>query len=59
MPDDVLVMGWGNHPFARFMEPPLSTLLLPSQEVARRATRRLLDRIERKRRRSGGGTICA
>ncbi len=45
VPDDVLVMGWGNHPFTRFMEPPLSTLLLPFQEVAQRATRRLLDRI--------------
>jgi len=46
IPEDVMVMGWGNHPFTRFMEPPLSTLLLPFQEVARRATRRLLDRIE-------------
>lgn len=54
VPRDVLVMGWGNHPFTRFMEPPLTTLLLPYQEVARRATRRLLDRIENKIR---GGTI--
>jgi LacI family transcriptional regulator len=46
VPEDVLVMGWGNHPFTRFMDPPLSTLLLPFQEVARRATRRLLDRIQ-------------
>lgn len=46
IPDDVLVMGWGNHPFTRFMDPPLSTLLLPFEEVARRATRRLLDRIQ-------------
>ncbi|MBN8842278.1 MAG: LacI family DNA-binding transcriptional regulator [Sphingomonadales bacterium] len=46
VPGDVLVMGWGNHPFTRFMNPPLSTLLLPFQEVASRATRRLLDRIE-------------
>lgn len=46
VPGDVLVMGWGNHPFTRFMEPALSTLLLPSQDVASRATRRLLDRIE-------------
>jgi LacI family transcriptional regulator len=46
VPQDVLVMGWGNHPFTRFMDPPLSTLLLPFEEVARRATRRLLDRIE-------------
>jgi LacI family transcriptional regulator len=46
VPDDALVMGWGNDPFTRFMEPPLSTLLLPFQEVARRATRRLLERIQ-------------
>ncbi len=46
VPRDVMVMGWGNHPFTRFMEPPLSTLALPYQEVARRATRRLLERIE-------------
>ncbi|HWK35242.1 LacI family DNA-binding transcriptional regulator [Sphingomonas sp.] len=46
VPDDVMVMGWGNHPFTRFMDPPLSTLLLPFQEVARRATSRLLDRIQ-------------
>jgi LacI family transcriptional regulator len=45
IPEDVMVMGWGNHPFTRFMAPPLSTLLLPFQEVASRATRRLLDRI--------------
>ena len=46
VPDDVLVMGWGNHPFTRLMDPPLSTLLLPFEEVARRAVRRLLDRIQ-------------
>lgn len=46
VPHDTMVMGWGNHPFTRFMEPPLSTLLLPFQEVASRATRRLLNRIE-------------
>jgi len=46
VPRDVLVVGWGNQPFTRFMEPPLSTLALPYEEVARRATRRLLDRIE-------------
>ena len=46
IPDDVLVMGGGNHPFTRFMDPPLSTLILPFEEVARRATRRLLDHIQ-------------
>ncbi len=46
VPDDVLVIGWGNRPFTRFMEPPLSTLALPYEEVALRATRRLLQLIE-------------
>lgn len=46
VPADVLVTGWGNDPFTRFMEPPLSTLFLPFEEVARRATRRLLDLIQ-------------
>ena len=45
VPNDVLVMGWGNHPFTRYMDPPLSTLVLPFQEVAQRATDRLLERI--------------
>ncbi|WP_284253118.1 LacI family DNA-binding transcriptional regulator [Pseudolysinimonas kribbensis] len=41
IPEDVLVMGWGDYAFARFLDPPLSTLRLPSIEVARRATARL------------------
>lgn len=41
IPEDVLVMGWGDYAFARFLDPPLSTLRLPSVEVARRATTRL------------------
>jgi LacI family transcriptional regulator len=46
VPDDVMVMGWGDYPFSRFLDPPLSTLRLPSVEVARRATRRLQDLID-------------
>lgn len=42
VPDDVLVIGWGDYPFSRFIDPPLSTLRLPSVEVARRASTRLL-----------------
>jgi LacI family transcriptional regulator len=41
IPEDVLVMGWGDYAFARYLDPPLSTLRLPSIEVARRATARL------------------
>ncbi|MHA7984665.1 LacI family DNA-binding transcriptional regulator [Rathayibacter sp. CAU 1779] len=42
IPEDVLVIGWGDYPFSRFLDPPLSTLRLPSAEVARRSTSRLL-----------------
>jgi LacI family transcriptional regulator len=46
VPEDILVMGWGDYPFSRFLDPPLSTLRLPSIEVARRATSRLDDLIK-------------
>lgn len=45
VPEDVLVMGWGDYPFSRFLDPPLSTVRLPALEVARAATNRLLDLI--------------
>lgn len=46
VPNDMLVMGWGDYAFSRFLDPPLSTLKLPSAEVARRAASRLFDRLE-------------
>jgi LacI family transcriptional regulator len=46
VPDDVLVMGGGDYPFSRYLDPPLSTLQLPTVEVARRAARRLQDKID-------------
>lgn len=46
IPEDVMVVGWGDYPFARFLDPPLSTLRLPSVEVARRASRRLLSLLD-------------
>lgn len=45
VPHDVMVMGWGDYPFSRYLDPPLSTLRLPSAEVGRRATKLLLDRL--------------
>jgi LacI family transcriptional regulator len=42
IPEDVIVAGWGDYPFARYMDPPLTTLRLPSAEIARRAGARLL-----------------
>jgi LacI family transcriptional regulator len=46
IPDDIMVMGWGDYPFSRYLDPPLSTLSMPNQEVARRASRLLLARLE-------------
>ncbi len=46
VPDDIMVMGWGDSPVSRFLDPSLSTLRLPSVEVARRTTRRLQDLID-------------
>jgi LacI family transcriptional regulator, galactose operon repressor len=46
IPEDVLVIGWGDYPFSRFLDPPLSTLRLPAIEVARQATSRLLALID-------------
>lgn len=43
VPHDVMVIGWGDYPFARYLDPPLSTVRLPAFDVARRATSRLLD----------------
>jgi LacI family transcriptional regulator len=42
VPDDVLVVGWGDYPFSRYLDAPLTTLRLPSAEIARRASTRLL-----------------
>jgi LacI family transcriptional regulator len=46
IPEDVMVMGWGDYTFARYLDPPLSSLQIPSTEIARRAIRRLLERLE-------------
>lgn len=46
IPEDVLIIGWGDYPFSRFLDPPLSTLRLPSVEVARRASTRLLQLLD-------------
>ncbi|MGO1849978.1 LacI family DNA-binding transcriptional regulator [Microbacterium sp.] len=42
IPEDILIIGWGDYPFSRYMDPPLSTVRLPVIDVARHATARLL-----------------
>lgn len=44
-PEDTLVVGFGDYPFAEFLEPPLSTVRLPAGEVGRTAVDLLLHRI--------------
>lgn len=44
-PEDTLVVGYGDHPFAEFLNPALSTVRLPAAEVARVATELLLRRL--------------
>lgn len=46
MPEDTLVIGWGDYPFSRFLDPPLATVRLPAIDIARRAIGRLLALIE-------------
>lgn len=46
VPEDVMVIGWGDYPFSRYLDPPLSTVRLPAAEVARRATSRMLSLLD-------------
>jgi LacI family transcriptional regulator len=46
VPDDVVVIGWGDYPFSRYLDPPLSTLRLPAVDVARLAPTRLLSLLD-------------
>ena len=46
VPTDAMVMGWGNYPFTLFMEPSLSTIVMPTDQIARGAVARLLARLD-------------
>ena len=43
VPKDISIMGYDDHELARYTHPPLSTLLLPSYEMGRRAADLLID----------------
>ncbi len=43
VPRDISIMGYDDHELARYTHPPLSTLLLPSYEMGRRAADLLID----------------
>jgi LacI family transcriptional regulator len=50
VPTDIAVMGYGDHPFAAYLDPPLSSVQLPSAEVGSTAVNMLLRRLNAKRR---------
>jgi LacI family transcriptional regulator len=50
VPDDTMVVGFGDYPFAEFLDPSLSTVRLPAREVGRRAVTCLLDELGNKQR---------
>lgn len=45
VPEDVLVAGYGDHPFSAYLSPPLSTVRLPAAEIGVHAVDLLLRRI--------------
>ncbi|MBO2450151.1 LacI family DNA-binding transcriptional regulator [Actinomadura barringtoniae] len=45
IPDDVAIVGHGDHPFAAYLAPPLTTVRLPAAEVGATAVDRLLERM--------------
>jgi len=46
VPEDVMVIGWGDYPFSRYLDPPLASVRLPTIELARRAVSRLLSLLD-------------
>lgn len=46
VPDDVAVVGYGDHPYAAYLDPPLTTVRLPAAEIAASAVDLLLHRHE-------------
>lgn len=46
IPDDVSVIGFDDRQFAGMLDPPLSTIRVPSQEIGCRCVRLLLDKLQ-------------
>ncbi len=45
VPDDLMILGYGDHPFSAYLEPTLTTLRLPAEDVGTAAVDYLLERI--------------
>lgn len=48
IPENISLVGFDDVPFSRYMEPPLTTIHLPTEELARRSSELLFDLIHRK-----------
>jgi LacI family transcriptional regulator, repressor for deo operon, udp, cdd, tsx, nupC, and nupG len=48
VPDDVSLIGFDDIPFARYVDPPLTTIHQPKDEMGRQATRMLFDLLDEK-----------
>ncbi|MET9315259.1 LacI family DNA-binding transcriptional regulator [Kribbella sp. NPDC003505] len=46
VPDDVAITGYGDHPYAAYLQPPLTTVRLPAAEVGTTAVDLLLQRLK-------------
>jgi LacI family transcriptional regulator len=51
-------MGYGDHPFAAYLEPPLSSVRLPSEEVGPTAVDLLLRQLSRQTSAAGPQKVC-
>ena len=47
IPEDISIVGFDNIPYANVVEPPLTTIHVPKQEMGRTAVRRLTEILER------------
>ena len=45
IPDDIAVVGFDDHPMAKYAAPPLTTVRLPFEEMGRQAGKMLLDQL--------------
>ena len=53
IPEDISLIGFTNLPAAELLNPPLSTVTQPAQEIGQLAAERLIELIERKHKSTG------
>ncbi|NEE04300.1 LacI family DNA-binding transcriptional regulator [Phytoactinopolyspora halotolerans] len=55
VPDDMLIVGYGDHPYSGFLSPPLTSVHLPAQQVGAASVDLLLSRMRQRRNARGAG----